>query len=364
MLSFLNPAVRRDGAYRGIFPADVYRSVDAFYDARPALAPTPLRGLDGLTAALGLGGLLVKDESARFGLSAFKSLGARYAMERIGRDALAAGVVCATAGNHGRAVARAARDLDVPCVVFVPALPVDARPEERATRSARVAGAVADGATIVEVDGPYEEAVERAAAHAAATGAVIVSDTAWPGYEAIPMDIMAGYTRLFSEASRQWTERPDAIVVQGGVGGLVAAGASWLAFHHGPARPFLIACEPDGYACLMASAMAGGLARASDERSTPTMMAGLRCAWPSHAAWPAVRDGVDAFVSIPDASALEAMELLRAQPGDARIDAGPSGACGVGALVALASQAVLRDVRDACGLTRSARVMAIVTEGK
>jgi diaminopropionate ammonia-lyase len=216
---------------------------------------------------------------------------------------------------------------------------------------------------VVDVPGTYEEAVELAAAHGARTGATVVSDTAWPGYEVIPHDIMAGYTRLFTEASRQWRATPDAIIVQAGVGGLLCAAASWLAFEYGAARAFLIACEPDGSACLLESARVGGPHRIPTSTNR-TIMAGLRCAEPSHAAWPAVRDGVDAFVSIPDSFTLEAMERLAGHSGGPAIDAGPSGACGMGALIALASEPVLRDVRDASRLERSTRVLAIVTEGK
>ena len=359
----LNPAVRRDAAYRGMFSAAEYASVDAFYDARQSLRPTPLSELPALAAALGLGGLMVKDESGRFGLSAFKSLGARYAMERLGRPALEKGVVCATAGNHGRAVARAAREIRVRCTVFVPALATDAPSDERAVRVARVAGMREDGADVVDVDGTYEEALERAAAHAASTGATIVSDTAWPGYETVPRDVMAGYTRLFSEASTQWTAPPDVVIVQAGVGGLLCAGASWFAFHHGPGRPYFIGCEPDGFACLLESARRGRPTRL-DRTGDRTMMAGLRCAEPSHAAWPAVRDGVDAFVSIPDTYTVRAMARLSAESSDPRIEAGPSGACGIGALLAIRAELALAPVRDAAAFGGSTRVLAIVTEGK
>ena len=81
----------------------------------------------------------------------------------------------------------------------------------------------------------------------------------------------------------------------------------------------------------------------------------------SLAAWPAIASGIDAFVSIPDAVVVRAMAALAAdEPG---IDAGPSGACGVGALMAMASEAQLAEVRKASGLSRSTRALAVVTEG-
>ena len=364
-LGLLSP---RDPAFKGLFsPAD-YADVAAFYDSRPDLAPTPLLELPALARTLGVGALLVKDETARFGLSAFKSLGARYAMARLPQSALRQGVVCATAGNHGRAVARAARDLGAACTVFVPAPVPESSDTERTIRDDRIAGMRGDGAQVVDVPGTYEEAVERAAAHGARTGATIVSDTSWPGYDAIPRDIMAGYTRLFEEASRQWSAVPDVVIVQGGVGGLVCAAASWLAFEYGARRPVLIACEPKTAACLMESARAGRPISLEPSRAGRTFMSGLRCAEPSPAAWPAVRDGVDAFVAIPDEYARDAMNRLAGRTTgagvDPPIDAGPSGACGVGALLALASEPALGDVRAACHFGTSTRVLAIVTEGK
>jgi diaminopropionate ammonia-lyase len=359
--ALLNPAVRRDEEYRGLFSADDYRAVDGYYDSQPSLAPTPLLSCPHLAASLGIGSLIVKDESARFGLQAFKSLGARYAMQRLGRHALKGGVVCATAGNHGRAVARAAAELGVECTVFLPARSAVADEIERRVREQRIAGMRADGARVVDVAGTYEEAVALAAAHARTQGSVVVSDTGWPGYEQIPRDIMAGYTRLFTEASRQWSEPPDVVFVQGGVGGLVCAAASWLAFTAGSTRPYLIACEPDGAACLLESASAGSPV---ELQSVRTFMAGLRCATPSTAAWPAIRDGVDAFVSIADSFASLAMIRLSGHGGDPRIDAGPSGACGIGALLAMQEDPALRPVRESCRLDRSTRVMAVATEGK
>ena len=357
MAFYLNPAVRRDGLFTGLFDDDEYRAVGAYYASQRDVTPTPLRRATVLSAALGLARLDVKDESHRFGLPAFKITGARYAAHRLGRD-VASGLVCATAGNHGRAVAHVAKQHGVPCTIFVPAARhVD--DAERATRDRRIGGMKEDGATVVEVDGSYEDAVRRAAGHGVSTGATIMSDVSWPGYETIPRWIMAGYTRLFEEAAAQWEQVPDVVLVQGGVGGLVCAAASWLAHGFGAARPWLIACEPDGAACLLESARAGAPVTLAGELRT--IMAGLRCAAPSPVAWPAIAEGVDAFVSVPDTLALDAMQRLHAE--NPSIAAGPSGACGVAALLALARAPELEPLRLACGWDRSTRVLTIVTEG-
>ncbi|MFC2316518.1 MAG: diaminopropionate ammonia-lyase, partial [Selenomonas massiliensis] len=64
------------------FGADVTARVIAFHEGLPEYAPTPLADLKRLAAGLGLGRLAVKDESKRFGLNAFKALGASYSVAR------------------------------------------------------------------------------------------------------------------------------------------------------------------------------------------------------------------------------------------------------------------------------------------
>src|ERR1041384_674204 len=96
--------------------------VRAFHRSLPGYAPTPVHRCDGLARALGVGALLVKDESHRFGLGAFKGLGAAWALHQIREHRDGPMIVsAATAGNHGRAVAWAAHRLGVPAVGFIPA---------------------------------------------------------------------------------------------------------------------------------------------------------------------------------------------------------------------------------------------------
>src|SRR5687767_3280807 len=309
MRALINPHIRRDDTFRGLFSDAEYRDVHAYFAAHPELPPTPLRSLTTLASELGVGAVDVKDETHRFGLNAFKILGVRYAVHRLGDAAVTRGVVCATAGNHGRAVARVARQKQVPCTVFVPGASGSLLAEERRTRTNRLDGMREDGAVVVEVAGTYEEAVREAAEHASRTGATVISDVSWEGYEEIPRWIMAGYTQMFEEASGQWDAPPDVVLVQGGVGGLVAAAASWFAWKFEERRPYLIACEPDNAACLFESARQGVVTPV--EGALQTIMAGLRCAEPSPAAWPAIVEGIDAFVTISDEQAVDAMQRLK-----------------------------------------------------
>lgn len=360
MRGFRNPAVDRTDAFRGLFGDDDYRDVHAYFAAHPELSPSRLRPLTHLAASIGIQAVDAKDESVRFGLNAFKIVGVRYAVHRLGDAAAQQGLVCATAGNHGRAVARVARQKHLRCTVFIPAAR-SLTDTERRTRTQRIQAMREDHAEVIEVDGTYEDAVRRAAVHSEETGAAIVSDTSWAGYEKIPRWIMAGYTQIFEEAHAQWDAPPDVVLIQAGVGGLVCAAASWFTWRFGAARPYLIACEPETAACLLESARAGRLTAAGG--SLDTIMAGLRCAEGSPAAWPTIASGIDAFVTVGDAQVLEAMRTLSSAPVEERVEAGPSGACGAAALTALASSPELSEVREACQLDRSTRALIVVTEG-
>jgi diaminopropionate ammonia-lyase len=362
--SFVNPRALRDKRHRGLFNDGEYSDVREYFAARPELQPTPLRSAARLADALGVAAIDVKDESGRFGLSAFKILGVTFALHRLQSEGIVIrALVCATAGNHGRAVARAARQLSaigVPCTVFVPSAG-ELTDVERATRESRIAGMRQDGAEVVEFPGSYEEAVQAARAHARTVGGIFFSDTAPGGWEPIPNWIVAGYTHMFEECSMQWARPPDVVLVQAGVGGLACAAGSWFRHRFHGGGPYLIACEPDNAACLLESARTRDGGPVTIAGDTSTIMAGLRCATPSRTAWAGVRTTVDAFVTVPDSLVLDAMERLgREEPS---IEAGPSGACGVASLIALANAPEMEAVRSASRLDRSSRVLVVITEG-
>ena len=81
----------------------------------------PLVSLKSLANELKINNLFVKDESQRFGLNAFKVLGASYAVYHLlNTDSDITTFCTATDGNHGRAVAWSARKENIKCVVYVP----------------------------------------------------------------------------------------------------------------------------------------------------------------------------------------------------------------------------------------------------
>ena len=313
-----------------------------FHRQLPGYAPTPLTEAPGLAARLGVGRLFVKDESARFDLRAFKFLGASWAgflavAERSGYPgpagldglrthlARAGGglaLVTATDGNHGRAVARTARLLGLPARVYVPkSVP--------AIVTSRIA---AEGARVILVDEDYDGTVAAARADAAADqGAVLVQDTAWPGYEQIPGWIVAGDETLFAELDDQLVKAgalaPALVSVPVGVGSLAQAA---VAHYRRPAlpvaaRPRLLSAEPVTAACVLASLAAGA---AASVPTGDTVMNGLNCGTPSSIAWPYLRGGMDAAIAVNDAEADAAVSALAA----AGVESGPSGAAAFAAL--------------------------------
>ncbi len=349
----LHQMPRRHSGATGLFTAAEYARRRAFVTTR--VPPTPLVRLPGLAARLGLADVWVKDETSRFGLPAFKSLGVEFAVQGLRERGALDGhptLVCASAGNHGRAVARAARVAGCRARIFLDA---DVAP-------ARVAAIASEGADIVRVDGTYDDAVRLAAADAAEHGGLVVSDTSWDGYEQVPRDIMLGYTQVMDEAAAAWGADgpPDLVLVQAGVGGLLAAVASWMAWTYGDRRPRLVAVEPARAACVQASTREGR--PVAVEGPLTTIMAGLRCGEVSPLAFAAIDGLVDACVAVDDDWCRAAMrQLARPEGADPRLEVGTSGAAGIAALLAV--HAAGASVGEALGLTPRARVLAIATEG-
>jgi len=208
-----------------------------FHRKLPGYAPTPLIELQRTAEELGLGGLYLKDESARLGLPAFKVLGAWWAGYRLlsdrlghaprdwrGVDELAAAfaplrpltLCAATDGSHGRAVARFARLMRLEALIFVPSFV--AAPRIQAIR--------AEGARVETVEGILEDALEAAKA-AASARCLLLSDEAWPGYEVVPAWVTDGYSTMFWEIDDRLEETrrpgPDVVLVQMGCGALASA---------------------------------------------------------------------------------------------------------------------------------------------
>lgn len=326
----------------------------AFHRQLPGYAVSPLRDLSALAAELGLGGLLVKDEADRFGIQAFKGLGASFAIDAVLRG-LGSGrpepitVTAATDGNHGRAVAWTANRLGQRAVIFMPA----------DTAAARIASIEKEGAEVRLVPGTFDDCVTACADTAAREGWQVIADTAYPGYMEVPGYIMTGYSTIFAELVEQLDRPLDAVFLPAGVGGLAAAGVVSLVQHFGPDRPRLVCVEPDDSACFLESILAGDGAPHPATGAQRSMMVGLCCGLPSLLAWPVIRDAMDVFLSIEDDHVIDAMRAYHRHG----VTAGESGASSLAGLMAVLTRKDLAPARLQLGLGPSSQVLVINTEG-
>lgn len=322
-------------------------------------AATPLHRLDELAHAIGLGALLLKDESPRFGLNAFKGLGASFAVTRWLDQHPHAGPVTfttATDGNHGRAVAWAAARAGHRAVIFIPAH----------AKSARVEAIRAQGAEVIRVPEGYDAAVRRAHEAAATEGWVVIQDTATAGYEEIPDWIAAGYwthaRELEPSPHAPVVPEVDLVVLHAGVGTWAAAITGYYWHRYGERRPRIAIVEPSRAPCMLAAVRAGQATPVDVPRRT--VMAGLDCGLASTTAVESLHHSVDAFFVIDDAWALEAMRRLATPMGhDPVVIAGESGAAGVAGLLALHGHGDLAAVRKHLGIGPTTRALVWSTEG-
>jgi len=324
----------------------------------PGYSPTPLIDATELAATMGVERLWIKDESSRLGLPSFKILGASWGvyralehhaggltdwssleelnahLERVRPLSLAA----ATDGNHGRAVARMARLLDLGARIFVPA----------GTAPARIAAIESEGASCDVVEGTYDDAVAQSAEEAS-DRCLVISDTSWPGYEDVPRWVIEGYSTIFWEIE----ETVDSVAIQLGVGAL---GAAAVRHFRRPGAPptTMLGVEPERAACVLASMEAGEVTTIPGPHDS--IMAGLNCGTPSIVAWPWVSRGFDAFVAIDDDRAREGMRTLDG----AGIVAGETGAAGIGGLAMALDDP---GAKQRLGLGPRSRVLLLCTEG-
>ncbi|WP_058910633.1 diaminopropionate ammonia-lyase [Entomohabitans teleogrylli] len=348
-----------------------------FHRTIPGYAPTPLYHLAALSGKLGVQDIYLKDESRRFGLKAFKSLGGAYAMarhiaERLGKDIseLPFDVMTSdnvrrdlgeitfattTDGNHGRGVAWMARQLKQKSVVYMP----------KGSSPQRLAAIRNEGATAEIVDMNYDDAVRMTAELAEKHQWVVVQDTAWEGYEKIPLWIMQGYGTLMLEALDQLHQVPPThVLVQAGVGSFAGMVQGMLTAAWGEHRPKVIVAEAMIADCLYRSAQSRQGQAIPVGGDLQTLMAGLACGEANNIGWNLLRDYATAFASCPDFVAASGMRMLgNPLAGDPQIVSGESGAVTAGLLSLLMTSPALAQTREQLGLNETSRVLLISTEG-
>jgi threonine dehydratase len=216
----------------------------------------------------------------------------------------AAGVIAASGGNHGAAVAYAARALGATAEVFVPAL----------TPSAKVQRIAGYGARIVQTGATYAEALAASRDRQAETGALEVHAYDHP-------DVLAGQGTVGREFEQDSPDLTHILVATGG-GGLIGGVAAW---YSGSTKVISVepACCPALHDALQAGrpvdAPVGGLAADSlGARRVGTLM------------FPVAQANVAAAVLVPDAAIAAAQRALWDR---LRLIAEPGGAAALAALL-------------------------------
>ncbi len=324
--------------------------------------PTPLLDLPALARLAGVGRVLVKWEGAR-PLGNFKSLGGMFAgLRALARlsgtttmDALQAycssaeitpRLITASDGNHGLAVAAAARRAGAKASIYLPT----------GVNPARADRIEAVGGEIVWVRGTYDEAVEAAAAAAARGEGWLVPDTS-PNLDDVAVaDVMAGYALIAREILAQLREMhhaPSHLFVQAGVGTLAAAMAEGL---HGRMREpgRIVAVEPEAAACVARALVAGRPERLPGDLHTEAEM--LACGLASASAIEILLRHETHAVAVDDHRLRSATSALRDFGG---LDSTPSGTAGLAGLLQVAADPALRAMHR---LGADSEVLLIVSE--
>ncbi|MBL4903120.1 MAG: diaminopropionate ammonia-lyase [Desulfocapsa sp.] len=371
-----------EGANLNILTTEEAEKARAYHKSFKEYEPTPLVSLPNLAEYLGIDKLFVKDESSRFGLNAFKVLGASYAIGRYLAEKLDKDIsdisyeelrsvtvrkqlgditfATATDGNHGRAVAWAAKQLKQKAVVYMP----------KGSDPVRLKNIQDLGAQASITDLNYDDAVRLAEKKAKENNWVVVQDTAWAGYEAIPTWIMQGYATLAVEAleqlQKQGIAQPTHVFLQAGVGSFAGGVLGFFASRLGKKMPKITIVEPEKANCIYKSAQIGDGKAHNVSGELDTLMAGLACGEPNTISWELLRDYAAAYASCPDYLAATGMRVL-ATPlkGDDVLISGESGAVTTGLLHLLMESTTGNParLRKQLGLGKTSVVLLISTEG-
>lgn len=360
--------------YQHDFTLEVAQAVNEFHNSFPQYQPTPLVSLKHLSHALGVEEILVKDESKRFGLNAFKVLGGSYAIARIIQERLHLSetpdfatlkspdikaqlgdvtFITATDGNHGRGIAWAAQQLGFHSVVYMPKGSALERLE-----NIRKLGAQAEITAL-----NYDDTVRLAAAHAQENGWIMVQDTDWEGYRDIPCWIMQGYLSMAYEAYSAWEHEPTHIFLQAGVGAMSGAIAAFL-YSVCRVKPTIAVVEPDKADCIFLTAQADDGTLHTVQGDLDSIMAGLCCGEPSTLGWQSLRAHARHFFSVSDDVAMLGMRRLAHPRGeDQSVVSGESGAVTLGLVCALLEQPEFSNIAQAMGLNEQSHILCFSTEG-
>lgn len=357
------------------FTKEQVNRVERFHLTYEKFENTPLRSLDTLASFVGVRHIFVKDESYRFGLNAFKVLGAIYAIGQYVAKMLDKNIdelsfeelkspevkeqlgdltfISTTDGNHGRGVAWAARELGFKARIYMPA----GSAEER-LQNIKNEGAYAE---ITSMN--YDDTVRYTSNLAKDNDWVIIQDTMWKGYEEIPLWIMQGYTTLVKEVVEQLEKAPTHVFLQAGVGSFAGAVVAYLTQCYAQEITFVLV-EPYAANCYYESFKQGDAHFVTVGGDMQTIMAGLACGEPNPMAWEILKTYTKIGMCCHESVAATGMRVLGNAIGkDSRIIAGESGAAPFGCFYELMTNDHYTELRHTLQIDKHSRVLFFNTEG-
>jgi threonine dehydratase len=294
------------------------------------IEPSPLHPCERLSRASGWQVYLKREDLQA--VRSYKLRGAFNLMAQLTEAERAAGVVCASAGNHAQGVAFAGRRLGISARIYLP------RATSRQKRD-RIAVHGGERVELIMVGDTYDDAAAAALDHARATGATLVP----------PFDdprTMAGQGTIGPEILAGLASPPDALVVPVGGGGLMSGLVAYLGERAPSVR--VIGAEPAGAASMTAALAAGG--PVTLEEIDP-FVDGAAVRRVGQAPFEVISRSPHAMLTVDEGAVCTAMLALYQNEG---IIAEPAGALAVAALPAAAELA---------GLPEDAVVVALISGG-
>jgi threonine dehydratase len=266
----------------GVTPSSVER---AARDLAKYLPPTPLQYSRAFTHKAGCH-VHIKIESIQ-PIRAFKVRGALTKIMRLHPDKGSAGVITASAGNHGQGVAYAAAVFGIPATVYVP----------ETANQLKVEAIKRLGATVVPAGRNYNDAYLEAMRHQEQGGATFVHAFNDP-------DVIAGQGSIAVELLND-LEDFDTVLVPIGGGGLIGGIAMYLKERRPGVR--VIGVEPAGADGMRRSLAAG---RVVTLDRVNTIADGLAASAPGQLTLELAQHYVDEVVLVEDTEMLRAIRLM------------------------------------------------------
>lgn len=156
-------------------------------------------------------------------------------------------------------------------------------------------------------------------------------------------------TEVDQQLKPLYGEGPDLVIVPIGVGSLAHAVVGH--YKQKGRRTMVLAVEPDTAACLKTSLERGEI---TTIETGDTSMCGMNCGTVSYSAWPHLRNGIDACITVTDSEAANAEDQLR----DHEVNVGP---CGAATLAAI--NKVCEHHKEEFHLSKSVVIVLLATEG-